>query len=216
MLLGIVVVIIIAIGLFTLRNFGSRLVERLPLPDKAKELYEHFEEGVFSIDRRTMPMVALLTLVIWTTEAMRLLFVVDALGFDISLGISGAFFVALVASLLTAVPFTPAGLGHRGGRHRGPADRGLRRKCQRGRSHRPGRSRHQRAFGHHPRLHRLPALTQDEGRTADRATDDEADPPKPGSARIPMENTPSRKRPRPSRGTAPGRRERGRGRGDSI
>ena len=32
-------------------------------------------------------------------------------GFDIHIGISGAFFVALVASLLTAVPFTPAGLG---------------------------------------------------------------------------------------------------------
>jgi uncharacterized protein (TIRG00374 family) len=27
------------------------------------------------------------------------------------MGISGAFFVALIASLLTAVPFTPAGLG---------------------------------------------------------------------------------------------------------
>ena len=50
-------------------------------------------------------------MLIWTTEALRLLFVVQALGFDISLGISGAFFVALVASLLTAVPFTPAGLG---------------------------------------------------------------------------------------------------------
>jgi uncharacterized protein (TIRG00374 family) len=56
-------------------------------------------------------LVALLTVLIWTTEALRLLFVVDALGFDISLGISGAFFAALVASLVTAVPFTPAGLG---------------------------------------------------------------------------------------------------------
>ncbi len=55
--------------------------------------------------------MAFLTLLIWTTEALRLLFVVEALGFEISLGISGAFFVALVASLLTAVPFTPAGLG---------------------------------------------------------------------------------------------------------
>jgi uncharacterized protein (TIRG00374 family) len=81
------------------------------LPRKIKDLYEHFEDGVFSADRRSLPMVAFLTFLIWTTEAMRLLFVVDALGFDISLGISGAFFVALVASLLTAVPFTPAGLG---------------------------------------------------------------------------------------------------------
>jgi len=111
MLLGIVVVIVIAIGLFTLRNFGSRLVERLPLPERAKELYERFEEGVFSMDRRSMPLIGLLTLTIWTTEAVRLLFVTYAMGFEISLGISGAFFVALVASLLTAVPFTPAGLG---------------------------------------------------------------------------------------------------------
>jgi len=111
MLLGIVVVVIIAIGLFSLRNFGRRLVERLPLPERAKGLYERFEEGVFSTDRRTLPMVAMLTLLIWTTEALRLLFVTYALDFEISLGISGAFFVALVASLLTAVPFTPAGLG---------------------------------------------------------------------------------------------------------
>jgi uncharacterized protein (TIRG00374 family) len=111
MFLGIVVVIIIAIGLVTLRNFGSRLVDRLPLPERARELYVRFEDGVFSMDRRTLPMIGLLTLIIWTTEAFRLLFVTWALGFEISLGISGAFFVALVASLLTAVPFTPAGLG---------------------------------------------------------------------------------------------------------
>ncbi len=111
MFVGIVVVVVLAIALFSLRNFGQRLVERLPLPHRAKELYERFEEGVFSADRRTLPVVAVLTVLIWTTEALRLLFVVDSLGFDISLGISGAFFVALVASLLTAVPFTPAGLG---------------------------------------------------------------------------------------------------------
>src|SRR4029079_2763009 len=38
--------------------------------------------------------------------------VVEALGFpDVHLGISGAFFIALAGSLLTAVPITPAGLG---------------------------------------------------------------------------------------------------------
>jgi uncharacterized protein (TIRG00374 family) len=111
MLVGIVVVLVLAVALFTLRNFGRRLVERLPLPVRLKELYERFEVGVFSVDRRTLPMIGLLTLFIWTTEALRLLFVVRAMGFEISLGISGAFFVALVASLLTAVPFTPAGLG---------------------------------------------------------------------------------------------------------
>jgi hypothetical protein len=109
--IGVVVVTGLAVALFTLRNFGARLVHRLPLPARVVILYERFEEGVFSVDRRQVPLVGLLTGLIWTTEALRLLFVVEALGLDISLGISGAFFVALVASLLTAVPFTPAGLG---------------------------------------------------------------------------------------------------------
>jgi hypothetical protein len=109
--LGVLVVVVLAVALFTLRNFGRRLIDRLPLPQRVVELYDRFEEGVFSVDRAHLPLIGLLTGLIWTTEALRLLFVVDALGFDISLGISGAFFVALVASLLTAVPFTPAGLG---------------------------------------------------------------------------------------------------------
>jgi uncharacterized protein (TIRG00374 family) len=109
--LGVLLVVILAAALFTLRNFGRRLVHRLPLPARIVKLYDAFEVGVFSTDRRQVPLVAFLTVLIWTTEALRLLFVVDALGFDLSLGISGAFFVALVASLLTAVPFTPAGLG---------------------------------------------------------------------------------------------------------
>jgi uncharacterized protein (TIRG00374 family) len=109
--LGVTVVVLLSIALFSLRNFGRRILERLPLPHRIVELYDRFEEGVFSVDRRTLPIVAGLTVLIWTTEALRLLFVVEALGFDIHIGISGAFFVALVASLLTAVPFTPAGLG---------------------------------------------------------------------------------------------------------
>ena len=109
--LGVAVVVLLSIALFTLRNFGRRILERLPLPHRIVSLYDRFEEGVFSVDRRSLPIAVVLTVLIWTTEALRLLFVVQALGFDISIGISGAFFVALVASLLTAVPLTPAGLG---------------------------------------------------------------------------------------------------------
>ena len=111
--LGVGVVVVLAILLLTLRNFGRRILVRLPLPSSVVELYDRFEEGVFnSIGLRSMPRLIVLTVLIWTTEAMRLLFVVAALGFqDVSLGISGAFFVALIASLLTAVPLSPAGLG---------------------------------------------------------------------------------------------------------
>ena len=56
-----------------------------------------------------MPLLGLMTVTIWLTEAMRLYFVTKALGDD--LGVSGAMFVALIGSLLTAVPFTPGGIG---------------------------------------------------------------------------------------------------------
>jgi uncharacterized protein (TIRG00374 family) len=59
-----------------------------------------------------LPRLVILTGLIWATEAMRLFLVVEALGLpNVHLGISGAFFVALSASLLTAVPLTPAGIG---------------------------------------------------------------------------------------------------------
>ncbi len=111
--IGVVLVVVLAVLLLSLRNFGRRLLTRLPIPARVLELYDRFEEGVFSaIGLRQVPILLLLTAVIWSTEAFRLYFVVEALGFPaVHLGISGAFFVALTGSLLTAVPFTPAGLG---------------------------------------------------------------------------------------------------------
>jgi uncharacterized protein (TIRG00374 family) len=111
--IGVGLVVILAFLLLSLRNFGRRLLTRLPIPARMLDLYDRFEEGVFSaIGLRQVPILLLLTGVIWSTEAFRLYFVVEALGFpDVHLGISGAFFVALTGSLLTAVPFTPAGLG---------------------------------------------------------------------------------------------------------
>jgi glycosyltransferase 2 family protein len=112
--IGLAVVLLLAIGLYTVRNFGKRVLIRLPLPrkDKLLEFYERFEEGVFAINPRQVPWLAVVTALIWATEAMRLLLVIEALNFrDVHLGVSGAFFVALSASLLTAIPLTPAGLG---------------------------------------------------------------------------------------------------------
>ena len=110
---GIVVVVVAAVGLFTLRNFGRRILERLPLPPRFVGLYGRFEEGVFGgVGVRHMPILGILTGGIWMTEALRLYIVVLALGFpDVELGLSGAVFVALIGSLLTAIPLSPAGLG---------------------------------------------------------------------------------------------------------
>ena len=110
--LGFGVVVLLALGLFTLRNFGRRLMDVFPVPARVVELYERFEEGVFGIGRRQIPVLGFLTVCIWATEAARLYLVVLALGFsDVRLGMSGAAFVAFAASLLTAIPLTPAGLG---------------------------------------------------------------------------------------------------------
>jgi len=111
--IGVVFVLALAGGLLTLRNFGRRIITRLPLPHKVLEFYDRFEEGVFaSIGMSALPQLVVMTGLIWATEAMRLYLVVEALGLPgVHLGISGAFFIALSASLLTAVPLTPAGIG---------------------------------------------------------------------------------------------------------
>ena len=110
---GIVVVVVAAVGLFTMRNFGRRIIVRLPLPPRILEFYERFEEGVFgAMGLRHLPTLAIVTGLIWLTEGLRLYIVVQAFGFeDVTLGLSGAMFVALIGSLLTAIPLSPAGLG---------------------------------------------------------------------------------------------------------
>jgi glycosyltransferase 2 family protein len=111
--IGVGVVILLGAGLLTMRNFGRRILVRLPLPQRVHDYYDRFEDGVFgAIGVRGLPPLVILTGAIWATEALRLWIVVQALNFpDVSLGLSGAAFVALIGSLLTAVPLSPAGLG---------------------------------------------------------------------------------------------------------
>jgi uncharacterized protein (TIRG00374 family) len=111
--IGVLVVIVLALGLFTMRNFGRRILTALPLPHRVLELYDRFEEGVFqAIGLKRLPLLGVITGLIWATESLRLYFVVQAFAFpDVQLGLSGAVFVALIGSLLTAVPLSPAGLG---------------------------------------------------------------------------------------------------------
>jgi glycosyltransferase 2 family protein len=111
--LGLGVILAMLLVLFTMRNFGRRILKRLPLPHRVLDLYDKFEQGVFgAIGVRSLPPLVAITALIWATEGFRLWFVVLSLGFpDVQLGISGAFFVAFIGSLLTAVPLSPAGLG---------------------------------------------------------------------------------------------------------
>jgi uncharacterized protein (TIRG00374 family) len=111
---AVVVIVLLAAGLLTMRNFGRRIIVAMRfLPHRILELYDRFEEGVFgALKARQLPVLIALTVAVWMTESLRLYLVVQALGFpDVSLGLSGAVFVALIGSLLTAVPLSPAGLG---------------------------------------------------------------------------------------------------------
>ncbi|HEX8939984.1 MAG TPA: lysylphosphatidylglycerol synthase transmembrane domain-containing protein [Candidatus Limnocylindrales bacterium] len=111
--IGVAVVVVLAALLLTMRNFGRAILVRLPLPSRFIELYDRFEHGVFgAVGLRDLPPLVVLTVLTWATESLRLYLVVRALGLPgVDLGLSGSVFVALIGSLLTAVPLTPAGLG---------------------------------------------------------------------------------------------------------
>jgi uncharacterized protein (TIRG00374 family) len=102
-----------ALVIFTivLRSHGQRLTRYLPA--KVGELYERFHEGSTGAMRPgVLLQVGAVTAVVWLLEGARVLFVIRALDLpDVQLGITSSIFVALCASLLTAIPLTPGGIG---------------------------------------------------------------------------------------------------------
>ncbi len=53
---AIVIVALLAVALFTLRNFGRRILVALPFPQRIVEFYDRFEQGVFgALNRRQLP-----------------------------------------------------------------------------------------------------------------------------------------------------------------
>jgi hypothetical protein len=101
------VLVALVVGL----RFQGHRVTRL-LPERAQELYERFHEGSTGALRpRVLLVIGLITAMVWMLEGVRVYFVIRALDIGLDLGISSSIFVALVASLLTAVPLTPAGMG---------------------------------------------------------------------------------------------------------
>lgn len=106
---GLVLVIGVVALLLIVRH-GSVHLERL-LPDKISHLLVTFTTGLFSVRRRRLPVLILLTGGAWTTEASRLALVLVSLGLISHISLPGVVFVAMAASLLTVLPFTPGGLG---------------------------------------------------------------------------------------------------------
>lgn len=103
---GAVVATVIVVAVLSLWLFGAGL-KRL-LPSRAHDVYDVFRAGTLGSFRR-LPLLILLTAVIWVMESGRLWFASQSLGFPLALDV--AIFVALANSLLSAFPFTPSGLG---------------------------------------------------------------------------------------------------------
>ncbi len=94
------------VGLLALRRLSGSL-DRV-IPARILTQYRKLEEGIFGSFGQ-WPVLVGCTAIIWVQEGMRVFFITQALGVPVDFAV--AMFVALAASLLTAVPLTPAGLG---------------------------------------------------------------------------------------------------------
>ena len=76
--------------------------------DRIKGLIESFRKG-FTFSGRLVPSLLVSTTAIWFLEAGRFYFVCRSMDVDVSL--LAVLFISTSSALLTAVPFTPSGLG---------------------------------------------------------------------------------------------------------
>ena len=97
------------IGLLVLASLRRLrpLIERI-LPERLFRHYDGVESGIVGSLRR-LPGLTGYSVAGWIIEGLTLYLIATALGASIS--VASAIVVALVASLLTTIPFTPSGLG---------------------------------------------------------------------------------------------------------
>jgi glycosyltransferase 2 family protein len=105
-------VVVASLVLLAMRQWSGRV--RLLIPSKARGMYDRFVEGAVGAFGGFHVLVPL-TLAAWAAEAARLFLVLRAIGLrlspDLSTELALVTVVALLGSLLTALPLTPAGLG---------------------------------------------------------------------------------------------------------
>lgn len=108
-LLGLALVVIIMVGLGSMRFLSPHL--RRWMPPRFHHVYGSFEAGtLLALSARSLPALFGLTALVWLLESLRLFLVIEAMG-GLSLALPAVIFVALMGSLLTTVPATPGGLG---------------------------------------------------------------------------------------------------------
>jgi uncharacterized membrane protein YbhN (UPF0104 family) len=105
-LLGLGLLVAAATGLAVM--WLSRHALQRRLPPRVQEQYGRLSGAIFACLRRPGPFFAI-SVLIWLGEGLRVLLVARSLGSDMAP--TTALFIALMGSLLTTLPITPAGLG---------------------------------------------------------------------------------------------------------
>ncbi|MDO9518203.1 MAG: lysylphosphatidylglycerol synthase transmembrane domain-containing protein [Methanosarcinaceae archaeon] len=107
--IGYILLGFVILGLILLKIFKGHVIRIVP--NRFTMIFENLHNGVYDSfsNLNTFVYVAILTIISWFLESGRFLLVATALGIDLNL--PTIIFVALAASLLTAIPLTPAGLG---------------------------------------------------------------------------------------------------------
>lgn len=97
-----------ALGLVAAARYRMTILNLMP--ERFTEPYDRLQGGVLSSFSRSGALpVGAATAAIWASEGLRVYCVAAAFG--VRLSVPEAIFVALLASLLTVIPLTPAGLG---------------------------------------------------------------------------------------------------------
>ncbi len=104
---GLILSVVGVVGLLGLRRFRWAF-ERV-LPKRLHTHYSRLEHGAIDSFRGKLPLLVALSVGGWLLEGAALYGAAAAVGAPVA--VAGALVIALGASLLTAVPFTPAGLG---------------------------------------------------------------------------------------------------------
>lgn len=87
-------------------RFGHGI--RRKLPARFSSIYSLFHEGTLGSFKQ-IPLFVLISVATWGLEIGRIFFVIQALGFSVSLQMIA--FVALAEAMITTLPITPGGLG---------------------------------------------------------------------------------------------------------
>lgn len=106
LIFGLMVVILAAVFFMAVAFGLPRLIKYAP--HKWQDRLKLFSSGIFKTPA-LIPIIILMTMAIWLSEALRLFFVFRAFG--IEAGFLTAVFISQVALLVIAIPLSPAGLG---------------------------------------------------------------------------------------------------------